>query len=236
MPHLKVKENFCVLKAQFRDLQTKADKALSSQQIISDEVRLRLTDLCVDEQNKIPFFDKVMCQLLTKMAITDIMILMRQFKIWDPINYHILAVLLNECVPKEHAVHHHLKEYSLSVQEFKHTTLLSDYMAIVGPNQHCPHGCITITAKFNRKYDEYTMEKFAQDQAFLADEFHLHQSIFRFKESCRGCVIVTWFVPKSTIELLKPANIIKNPELEKRLLEIIVDEKYIIYRVSFLPL
>lgn len=233
-PHLGVKRVLQVLQGKFGDLEIEAEKALESQSNIIGEVRIRLTRLCVDTSDQVKFFDQQILELITKMNIPDIFVLMSRNKVWEPINYSILMSLVNKCIPPENKIHQHFKEYSDELKDFQQRTFLRDYMAIIGPvSKLFPHGCTTIAVKFEKKYGEYTMADFAKDQAFLEGEFFLHQSILHFKESQRGCVNVTWFIPKHALQFLAPQNINQKREAlrSRGIVEIIVGEKHI-YRVS----
>lgn len=209
-----------------------AQRALEAQPILIGEVHVRLTSLTADVEDNIPLFDQHIMELITKSRISEIFALMRRMKVWDPLNYRVLTVLLRKCVPLTNEVHDHFHQYSFHVEEFKRTTLLRDYMAVCGSTTSHPHGCTTITVKFERKYNEYTLALFAEDQAFIENEFLLHQSLLRFKESQRGCIGVTWFIPRKALPLLKPPlKKEKREALKNRgIVELIIDEKYI-YRV-----
>lgn len=232
---MQVKNNIRQLQESFNDLLDIAQEALLSQPNIVDKVRLRLTSFCVDVEENIPLFDEMMRTLLTKMDIPDILILMTRNRVWDPINIRILVAILKKCLPTDYEVHGHFEKYSDEVQKFQRKTLLNDYITIIGTSRSYPHGCTTITAKFERKYREYTMKEFAEDQKFLAGEFLLHQSVLRFKDSQCGCVSITWFIPRTALILFEPPKINKKRKAlsDKGVIEIIVDEKYI-YRVSII--
>ena len=159
--------------------------------------------------------------------------LMTKNKAWDPINFRILYILLKKFVPPEHNVHDFMEQYSNTVQRFQRTTLLIDYMAVAGGNKCYPRGYTTVTAKIAKQYKSYTMAQFAEDEQFVAKEFHIHPSVFQFKKSEGGCVCIVWFIPKSALQLLEPSRINWRWELLKKkdIIEIIVDERFI-YRVS----
>ena len=223
------------LQGEFGDLEIEAKKALVSQSNIIDEVRIQLTRFCVDMSDQVKFFDQQMLALITKMNIPDIFVLMGRNKVWEPINYRILRSLVKKCVPPENEIHDHFEQYSFGLKKFRRKTLLRDYMAVIGPiTKLLPHGCTTIAVKFQKKYREYTMDDFAKDQAFLEGEFLLHRSILHFKESQRGCVNVTWFIPKHALEFLTPQIINQKREAlrSRGIIEMIVGEKHI-YRVSW---
>ena len=229
-----MRDNLEKLQMDFNNLLAKANKNLASQPSIIDDLRVRLAALCVDVKSNICFFDEMMCKLFTNMKVPEIIMLLTKHRVWDPINYRILKKLLDLCVPFEIEIHDDIKRHARKVEVFQRTTLLRDYTAIVGSNiLSSPHGCTTITVKFERKYKGYTMASFAHDQSFLAGQFLLEEFIFRFKEAHSGCVSITWFIPKSSLPLLSPHIINeKRKELrEKEVIEIMVDNKFI-YRVS----
>ena len=235
-PHLEVKKGLGKLQEEFNDLLIKAKKALESQPNIVDDVRIRLTAFCVDMSDEVKFFDQQMLALITKMNIPDIFVLMIRNKVWEPINYRILKSLVKKCVPPENDIHDYFEQYSVVLKTFQQRTLLRDYMAVIGPiSKLFPHGCTTITLKFQRKYREYTMDDFAIDQAFLEGEFLLHRSILHFKESQRGCVSVTWFIPKHALKFFAPQKINQKREAlrSRGIIEMIVGEKHI-YRVRYI--
>ena len=225
------------LEERFNDLLVMAQRALESQHVPIGELHVRLSSFCVDIEDNIPFFDRHMLELVTKSRVSDIFSLMRRIKVWDPINYRVLTTLLRKCIPADHDsnIFDHFEQYSVQTERFKRETLLRDYNALKGRRHIFPHGCTTVTVKFERKYNMYTLADLAEDEAFLAGEFLLHQMIFRFKESHYGCISVTWFVPACAVPLLEPPlSTEKRKALEKRgVIELIVDEKYI-YRVSCL--
>lgn len=206
-------------------------RALESRNVPVSEIHLRLTSFCVDIEDNIPLFDQHMLEVITKSKVAEIFALMTRIKAWDILNYRVLSTLLKKCVPGDE-VNDHVEQYSANVATFKRQTLVRDYMMLRGRSRSFPRGCTTLAAKIEEKYNVYTLADLARHEAFLADEFLLHQMIFRFKESQRGCICVTWFIPTSAMSHLMPPLINKSREaLEERgIIELIVDEKYI-YRV-----
>ena len=196
------------------------------------QLQVRLTSLCVDLEDNIPLFDKHMLEVIAKTTIGGVIALMTRMKVWDILNFRVLSFILKKCVPLEHEIHGHVGVYSTESTQFKKETLLRDYMSIQGARYSIPHGCMTITAKFNAKYNSYTLADLANDEVFLADEFLLHKFVFRFKESYRGCISIMWFLPNSAKPLLEPPIINSKREAlkKRRIVELIVDDKYI-YRV-----
>ena len=230
-----MRENLDNLQMSFSNLLARAKNVLTSQPSIIDDLRMHLTTLCVNGKRNIRFFDGMMCKLFTNMKVPEIIMFMTKHRVWDPINYKILKNILHLCVPSETETQDYIEQHSVVVQKFQRKTLLRDYMAIVGCNLTTPHGCKTITVKFERKYKGYTMAKFAQDQGFLAGQFLIEEFAFRFKEAHDGCVSITWYIPKSALQLFSPPIIHEKMEAlrQKEVIEIIVDNKYI-YRVSLI--
>lgn len=233
-PHLQVRKNIRKLQESFQDVLVGAQKALESRPNSVSEVRQRLAMMCVDVEDNIPRFDSHMLDLITKMNIPDIFILMHRIKLWDPINFRALTTLAHKCLPDDRNVHDEIERYSHEADAFKQKTLLRDYMLVCGSKRSLPHGYTTIIVKFEKKYREYRLTEFAQDQAFLANEFLLNEAILHFKESQRGCISVTWLIPKTAMPLLKPACISAKWEAlrERNIVELIIDEKYI-YKVRY---
>ena len=233
-PNHQVRRALGELEDMFNDLLVMAQMAFESKNVPIGELHVRLSALCVNIEDNIPFFDRHMLEVTTKSKVSEIFSLMIRMKVWDPINYRVLTTLLQKCIPAGDEIFDHFEQYSVKTERFKRETLLRDYMAIKGHRHIFPHGCTTITAKFEKKYNMYTLAHLADDEAFLAGQFLLHQMIFRFKESNCGCTSVTWFIPTHAVTLLEPPHINrKRAALEKRgIIELIVDEKYI-YRVSY---
>ena len=165
--HLGVKKNLRQLEERFNDVLVMAQKALEAQPEIIREIHVRLASLCVNIEDNIPLqlFDQLMLNLISKCHVSEIFVLMLRMKVWDPINYRVLTILVKKCVPPINEVHDHFEQYSVDVDKFKRTTLLRDYMALRGPGNSYPHGSTTITVKFERRYREYTLAHFALDQA-----------------------------------------------------------------------
>ena len=221
------------LEDRFNDLLVMAQRVLEKVPI--GELHVRLSAFCVNTEDNIPFFDRHMLEVITKSKVAEIVSLMTRMKVWDPINYRVLTSLVRKYTQgdDDSNICDHFEQYSVQTEKFKKETLLRDYMAIKGRGNIFPHGCTTITVKFERKYSNYTLAALAEDEAFLAGEFLLHQMILRFKESHYGCISVTWFIPACAVPLLKPplSNEKRAALKERGVVELIVDEKYI-YRVS----
>ena len=230
-PDLGVKKRLRDLEEKFNDLLVMAQKALVSQNVPVSEIHLRLTSFCVDIEDNIPLFEKHMLEVIEKHKVPEIFTLMTRIKAWDILNYRVLSTLLKKCIPGDE-VHGYVEQYSAEADTFKRQTLVRDYMMLRGSSLTYPRGCTTLAAKIEEKYNQYTLADLAKDEAFLAKEFLLQQMIFRFKESQRGCICITWFIPKSAMSHLTPPLINKRREAlkERGFIELIVDEKYI-YRV-----
>ena len=230
-PDLGVKKRLRLLEEKFNDILVKAQKALVSQNVLVSDIHLRLTALCVDIEDNIPLFDKHMMEVIAKSKVPEIFALMTRIKAWDILNYRVLSTLLKKCIPEDE-VHGYVEQYSGEADKFKRVTLVRDYVMLRGSSLTYPRGFTTLSAKIEEKYNTYTLAGLANDQKFLANEFLLQQMIFRFKDSQRGCISVTWFIPKSAMSHLTPPLINKSRKaLEERgIIELIVDEKYI-YRV-----
>ena len=228
-----MRKNLRELQDSFQDVLVVAQTALESQPNIVSKVRTRLASMCVDAEDNIPYFDEHMLTLITKTSIPDLFVLMLRMRLWDPVNFRALTTLVQKCLPTNENLHGEIERYSHEADSFKSKTLLRDYMMVCGSKKSLPYGCTTITVKFERSYTEYTMTRFAADQAFLANEFLLNESILHFKESQRGCISVTWLIPRSAVPLLEPPRINAKREAlrQRKIVELVVDEKYI-YRVS----
>ena len=208
-----------------------AQKALVSQSVPVSEINLRLTAFCVNIEDNIPLFNTHTLGVIAKSEVPEIFALMTRIKAWDILNYRVLSTLCEECIPEDE-VHGYVEQYSTEADTFKRQTLVRDYMMFRGSSLTYPRGYTTLSAKIDRKYNQYTLADLAKDEAFLANEFLLQQMIFRFKESQRGCISITWFIPKSAMSHLTPPLINKRRKAlkEREIIELIVDEKYI-YRV-----
>ena len=206
-PHSQVRENLTELRMNFSDLLIKSMRALLAQPNINNELPLCLKALCVDVKGNIPLFDDMSCKLYIKMDVKQIMMLMTDHKVWDPINFNILGQITRLCAPDQNDLHDYFEQHKVKVQQFQQRTFLIDYMAIVGSNIVYPPGWTTITVKFERKYNEYTMARFAKDQGFLAGQFLLQEFVLHFKNIKKGCVSITWFIPKGALQLLSPPSI-----------------------------
>lgn len=238
VPLREAKENFERVKYYFMDLLKEIKHALMSIPNPVHNVCLLLDKLCIDVEGTIPFFDCYTSSQFRQKDLTDIFgVLIDDLKVVGPIKLGILRDLVSQLVPPDNDVHGCLKHHGELVSEFQRNTFIREYVVSAdGPNSHAI-GFATITVKFNKSYNQYTLSDLAVDQAYLAQQLQVREEIFNFIECQKGCVTITWQIPKSALQLFLPPNVNEHRVglLKGKVDEISVNDKYL-YKVCIISL
>ena len=221
------------LQKKFDDLLLLAQKSFSSHAVPLKEFRLKVTCLCVNQKQNIPLFNHSKFGEINSFSSEEIFSFLTRMEVWDFLNFQVLEEIVERFIPNDAEVGGKISEYAPEVEAFKNTTNLQDYIRVRGTGANVTPEYRDVMVKIQRDYNRFTLADLAEEEGFLANQFLLNQFIFWLKDVEEGCVQITWLVPASAIQLLKPEKLAEKGEtLRKRgIREIWVDGRYV-YKVN----
>ena len=232
-PNPKVRNEIMKLQENFDDVLVLVQRSFKSHAVPVEDLRLRVTSLCVSQKQNIRFYNKSILEVINTQSCEEIFSFLTCLEAWDFLNFHILQVLVKKCIPGDSGVQEKIDEHAREVEKFKRDTLLQDFIRVRCNGATPIPGYRTVMVKIERSYRNFTLADLANEEEFLADLFLLNQFIFRLKDGASGCVQITWLVPTNAIELLKPEVLAAKGKAlkERQIIEIRVDNQYV-YTVS----
>lgn len=221
------------LQENFDDVLVLVQRSFKSHPVPPEDLRLRVTSLCVSQKQNIPFYNKSMLEVINKQSCEEIFSFLTRLEAWDFLNFYILQEIVKKCIPDDTDVQEKIDEHAREVEKFKETTLLQDYMRVRCSGATPIPGYRTVMVKIEQSYRNFTLAHLANEEKFIANLFLLNQFIFRLRDGASGCVQITWLVPANAIQLLKPEALAEKGKAlkERHIFEIRVDNKYV-YTVS----
>ena len=229
----KVRHSIDELQDEFNSIVITTQSLFASRDVPLRLFRQLITSLCVSQKQNIPFFNPQMIEEISNFSCDEIFLFLTRNEVWDFLNFHVLTKIVNQFLSDEREIKKCIESYQPKVNDFKQVTFLEDYVRVRASGTAPIPGCKDVMVKLKRKYKYFTLADLSEEEKFLASQFLLNQFIFRLKNSEIGCVQITWLVPQTAIELLKPENLARKGEALKQwgILEIRVDNRYV-YMVS----
>ena len=227
-----VRKKINVLQKKFDDVLLLAQKSFKSRAVPLSELRLKVTSLCVSQKQNIPLFDQSEIRLINTYSYEEIFTFLTSKEVWGFLNFQVLQEIVEQFIPSDTEVSGKISEYTPQVDAFKDETYLQDYVRIRGSGANTIPEYRDVMVKIQRDYDRFTLADLSKEEGFLANQFLLNQFIFWLKNVEPGCIQITWLVPASAVQLLKPDELAKKGKAlkERGIREIWVDGRYV-YKV-----
>ena len=227
-----VRERMNELQKKFDDLLILVQNSFESNGVPLKDLRLKVTSLCVNQNQNIPMFDRSKLREINTFSCEEIFSFLTRMEVWDFLNFQVLQEIVEKFIPNDAEVSRKISEYAPEVEAFKNETNLRDYIRVRGSGANAIPQYKDVMVKIKRDYDRFTLAQLSEEEGFLANQFHLNQFIFWLKNVEDGCVQITWLVPASAIQLLKPEKLAEKGKAlrERGIREIWVDGRYV-YKV-----
>ena len=229
----KIKE----LQKKFDDVLLLAQKSFELHDVPLKQLHLKVTSLCVNQKQNIPLFNHSKFEEVNALSCEEIFSFLTRMEIWDFLNFQVLEEIVVKFIPNDTEVSGKISEYAREVEAFKNETNLRDYIRVRASGANAIPEYRDIMVKIERDYDRFTLADLSEEEGFLANQFLLNQFIFWLNNIEPGCIQITWLVPASAIQLLKPDELAKKGKAlkERGIREIWVDGRYV-YKVNGITL
>jgi len=158
-PNKKLREDLEELQEEFSDILISAQTSFVSQQVPLDQVRLWVTNLCVDQKENIPAFDKSELKEINTSSINEIFTFLTRHEVWDILNFRVLQRMVKRFIPDDRNVKESIERYASKVDTFKNSTILLDYIRVRvnGPKEYPNHITVLAKIKSSREFDNFTL-------------------------------------------------------------------------------
>ena len=94
------------------------------------QVHLWVTQLCVDQKENIPAFNKSELKDINTSSISELFTFLTRHEVWDILNFRVLQRMVKQFIPGDRNVKEDIEKYASKVERFKEATLLRDYIRI----------------------------------------------------------------------------------------------------------
>jgi len=177
-----------MMEERFGALLVTASTELETLKAPVDKVCLYLTSLSASKQANAPYFDKYTAALMSESSISRIFAILSRNGDFNFLNFRLLQLVVKEFGNQE--LEAQVEKYGVKINEFMRETKLTDFLRVW--RGQAAHGSVLnrqlLIVKLDREWPEATLSYIAHMERYLANEFELHDFIFRFSQAHPGCV------------------------------------------------
>ena len=225
------------LREKLQDITLAIQRALSDKVVtdprVLEDLRLLVNSLSVCKEENVPFHNRHLLSVIAKHSVNEIFVMLTRLKMWNILNFYVPKRIATKLLPNEQGICAAFESFEKEIDEFKADTNAVDYLQIQ-PREDVMYDRSTLIAKIEKmSYSELKLAKVAEMAGFLADEFNLNEFIFQLNDIGRGCVCITWFIPKSAIPFLMPQRVSEDTRgrlIARGVVELVVDGRFL-YKV-----
>ena len=212
-----------------------ASKRLETK-VSPSELSVYTNQLTVDQKENVPQFDEHMAEISSKNSHSQLFTFLSQVGAWSFLNFYILKRVAERYGDEEMKMM--VKEHGNKVDAFMRETKLKEYLRVWSGRSS--YGSLPdrqpVIVKLDEEWDDYTLEKVAELEGYLAGEFLLKRSIFHFSNGAKKCVMLMWLIPSSAIAIMKKVIAEKRIDFKAaNICELIVSEDRYIFKVVNTP-
>lgn len=228
-----VRHNLRRIQRSFSSLLVKAFVACNRKPVPVNELRMFLTQRCVDQKSTIPLFQQSMLEIINHSSLEQIIMLMSRIGAWSFLNFHLLEEISTEF--EIHQLVEPIAAYTQEVEHFKEETTLVDFLSVWNGRSGADSipDCKPVIVKLKEKWPQFTLADVSKKAGFLANEFHL-KPVFQLANGNAGSVYIMWLVPvaaASHMQILMESQ--NRPDLvSSGINELVIGER--IYQVCYL--
>ena len=181
-----------------------------------EQLRVFLTQRCVDTHNDIPHFSSFMIDIAKKSTFEEIFVFLSRIGAWHFLNYSILKDIFAHFRSISSQLRLQIKEYDDEIEEFKKETLLMDFLAVWGgrcdKDEELPC-CRSIIVKSIGDPNSFTIADACDMAGLIAGEFSLNE-LGALASGFSGSMYIKWMAPPAvTKHILKVMRSKKRPDL-----------------------
>ena len=234
--NLAVRNSTTLMEESFAKLLLTTSTELETLKAPVDNVCLYLTSLSVSKQENAPYFDKYTAALMSESSISGMFTILRRNGDFNFLNFRLLQLVVKEFGNQD--LEAQVEKYGVKVDEFMRETKLTDFLRVW--RGQAAHGSVLnrqlLVVKLDREWPKATLSYIACIEKYLANEFELHDFIFRFSQAHPGCVSLVWLIPSCTAQLIKDAMKINTPNFKKMKIRELIVNGDVLFQVLALQL
>lgn len=126
---------------------------------------------------------------------------------WNFIDYSLLDYIIDRFCSAD--LKKDMHEYKSELGEFRRVTTISQVIGSWPGKVDPPPSFTEFTSTLDRDASTFTLEELEELRMKICNEFSLSSFILMFRGVVEGSLIITWFVPSSTVAQLQDAVLTK---------------------------
>lgn len=126
---------------------------------------------------------------------------------WNFIDYSLLDYIIDRFCSAD--LKKDMHEYKSELGEFRRVTTISQVIGSWPGKVDPPPSFTEFTSTLDRDASTFTLEELEELRMKICNEFSLSSFILMFRGVVKGSLIITWFVPSSTVAQLQDAVLTK---------------------------
>ena len=197
--------------------------------VTPDMLRVYVTQLSVGQKESIPQFSDHMAGIISESSFSQMFALLSRIGAWGFLNFYLLKCIADRYGDDE--MKREVEAYGSEVDTFKSETKVKDYLRICRSAYGSLPERKPLIVKLEEKWEHYTLADVAEEEGYLAEEFHLEPYIFNLSNGGEGSVMLMWLIPASAIPLIKRAVMENGMKSATNICELIVDDQRFIFKV-----